>query len=150
MENYGSFNFYHEKNQIRKKSSTARYPLGFLNIAINDFESKEHDPGLPSYLSKDFESKPIVLNDVPFCIEKEKVTKQLLQKSNAFTKEKHDFEILWKSKRVRQLFPLKKKGPYPSCKIYEGVCFCKENYIGETKQNVTTWNEHKIQTKIQN
>ena len=44
---------------------------------------------------------------------------------------------------MRQLFPLKEKNPYPSSKIYEGICTCNETYIGETKRNVATrWNEH--------
>ena len=44
--------------------------------------------------------------------------------------------------------PLKEGNPYPSCKIYEGVCSCKENYIGETKRNVITrWNEHENPNK---
>ena len=70
----------------------------------------------------------MVLIDVPFCNENEKVSKKL----KAFTKEKYDFRIVSKTKKVRQIFPLRKKNPYPSCKIYEGVCSCKENYIGET------------------
>ena len=50
--------------------------------------------------------------------------------------------------KFRQLVPLKKKNPYPSCKIFEGVCSCKENYIGETKRNVMTrWNDHENQIK---
>ena len=66
----------------------------------------------------------------------------------AFTKEKYDFRIVQKTKRVRQLFRLKEKYPYPSCKIYEAVCSCKENYICETKRNVVTcWNEHENSNK---
>ena len=65
-----------------------------------------------------------------------------------FTKEKYDFRIVSKTKKVRQLFPLKEKNPYPSCKIYEGVCSCKENSIGKTKRNVITrWNEHENPNK---
>ena len=53
------------------------------------------------------------------------------------------------NKESRRFFPLKKKNPYPSCKIYEGVCSCKENYIGETKRNVITrWNEHENSNKV--
>ena len=37
---------------------------------------------------------------------------------------------------------MKEKDPYPSCKIYGGLCSCKENYIGDTKRNITLWNEH--------
>ena len=41
----------------------------------NDFESNEHDPMITNFLFNDFESKPIVLIDVPFCNENEKVSK---------------------------------------------------------------------------
>ena len=39
--------------------------------------------------------------------------------------------------------------PHPACAIYDGVCTCKENYIGETKQNVEIrWEEHSGINKI--
>ena len=124
--------------QIRHKFSTAGYPMRFVNSMINDIESKEHDPMISNYLFNDFESKPIVLIDMPICNENERVSKQLLKKLKAFTKEKYNFRIVWKTKKVRRLFPLKQKNPYPSCIIYEGFCSCKENDIGETKRNVIT------------
>ena len=62
--------------------------MRFVNSVINDFESKEHDQMIPSYLFNDFESKPIVSIDVLFCNENEKVYKQLLKKLKALTKEK--------------------------------------------------------------
>ena len=49
--------------------------MRFVNNVINNFETKEHDPMIPNYLLNDFESKPIVLTDVPFCNENEKVSK---------------------------------------------------------------------------
>ena len=61
---------------------------------INDFESKEHDPMIPNYLFNHFESKSIVLIDIPFCNENERVSKQLLKKLKVFTKEKYDFRIV--------------------------------------------------------
>ena len=65
-----------------------------------------------------------------------------------FTKEKNNFRIVWKTKKVKQLFPLKEKNPYPSSKIYDEVCSFKENYIRVTKQNVITrWNEHENPNK---
>ena len=152
METYRSWrissNFYHEKNQIRSKFTSAGYPMRFVNSVRNDFGSKEHDPMIPNYLFKDIESKHIVLIDIPFCNENERVSKQLLKKLKAFTKEKYDFRIVWKTKKVRQLFPLKEKNSYPLCKTYEGVCSCKKNYIGGTKRNVITrWNEHENPNK---
>ena len=142
-------NFYHEKNEIGSKSSTPGYPIRFVDSVMNDFESKEYDPLILSYLFNDVELKPTVLIEVPFCNENEKVTKQLLKKLNAFNKEKHDFRNVWKVKEVRQFFSLKEKNPYPSCKIYERVCSCKENYTGQTKQNAIDGMSMKIQTKIQ-
>ena len=64
-----SSNFNGEKNQIRRKFSSAGYPMRFVNSVINDFESKEYDPMIPNCLFNDFESKPIVLIDIPFCNE---------------------------------------------------------------------------------
>ena len=54
-----SSKFYHEKNKIRRKFSSAGYPLRFVNSVINDFESKEHNPMILNYLFNNFESKPI-------------------------------------------------------------------------------------------
>ena len=87
--------------------------MRFVNSVVNDSESKEYDPTIPTYLFNDFESKPIVLIDIPFCNENERVFKQLLKKLKVFTKEKYDFRIVWKTKKVRQLFPLKEKNPKP-------------------------------------
>ena len=75
--------------------------MRLANSVINDFESEEHDPMIipndpmivPSCLFNDFESKPIVFIDVPFCNENEKVSKQLLKKLNVFAKEKYGFRI---------------------------------------------------------
>ena len=78
------------ENQF-KILSTAVYPMRFANSLINDFESNEYDPDIPSCLFNDFESRPIVLIHIPFCNVKGKVSKQLLRKLKAFTKEKKHF-----------------------------------------------------------
>ena len=79
-------NFYHEKNEIRSKLSSAGYLMRFVNSVINDFERKEHDPMIPKYLFNDSESKSIDLIDIPFYNENEKVSKQLLKKLKVLTK----------------------------------------------------------------
>ena len=86
--------------------------MAFVNTVINDFESKKHDPMIPKYLFNDIESKPVLLIDIPFCNESERVSKQLLKKFTVFTKEKDNFRIVCKPTRVRQLFLLKEKNPY--------------------------------------
>ena len=107
-----SSNFYHEVNQIRSKYSSAGYAVAFVNTVINDFESKNHEPMTPNYLFNDTESKHILLIDILFCNENERVSKHLLKKLRVFTKEKYGFRIVCKTKRVRYLFLLKEKNPY--------------------------------------
>lgn len=69
--------------------------------------------------------------------------KDFIKKFHPFTNGKYYISINWITKRVKKLFPLKDKNTYPTCKIYHGLCFCKENYIGESKYNmVTRWGEH--------
>ena len=59
--------------------------MRFVNSVINDFESREYHPMIPNYLFNHLESKPIVLIDIPFCNENERVSKQLLKKLKVFT-----------------------------------------------------------------
>ena len=50
---------------------------------------------------------------------------------------------------MRNLVRLKSKNPQPACVIYQGICACKENYIGETKRNVDIWwQEHSDVNRI--
>ena len=53
---------------------------------MNNFESKEHDLMIPSYLLNDFESKPLALIDVLFSNENEKAFKSLLKKLKTLKK----------------------------------------------------------------
>ena len=69
-----------------------------MNKVTNDFKSTEHNPVTLIYLFRDFESKSIVLIDVPLWNEKGKVSKQLFNKLKVFIKEKFDCRILWKQK----------------------------------------------------
>ena len=66
----------------------------------------------------------------------------------SFVHHKLDIAVKWSTKKIRSLFRLKDKNPHPACKIYEGICSCSANYIGETKRNVETrWNEDKSPNK---
>ena len=122
-----SLNFILRKTKLEIFSS-AGYPMWFVNSVIKDFEIKEPDPVIPSYLFNDFELKLMVLINVSFCNENEKVSKQLLKKLKAFTKQMYDYRIIWKTKKSGS-FSLWKKLPYPSCKTYEGICSCKNRYF---------------------
>ena len=80
-----SSNFYHEKNKIRNKFLSTEYPMRFVKSVINDPDITGHDPIIPKYLCNDFESKPIVLINVPFCNKNGKISNQLLKTLNVFS-----------------------------------------------------------------
>ena len=75
--------------------------------------------------------------------ENEKHSKHFLRKLKSFLSIDCTLVIKWITRKVRTLFSLKSKNPYPSCKIYQGTCSCGSSYIGETKRNTATrWSEH--------
>ena len=135
--------FESEKQIIREKFSNAGFPIRFTDSVITQFEDKQNDDGLiiPEFLFK--EPKKFVLIEIPFCESNESLSKRFLEKLRKYTSDKIEFAIKWSTKKVKQLFPVKDKNPHPACKIYQGVCTCGQNYIGETQRNVETrWAEH--------
>ena len=58
--------------------------------------------------------------------------KTFISKLNYFTNEKCKFNVVWNTRKVQSLFPLKDKVDHYSCVIYLGDCSYDQNYIGET------------------
>ena len=139
-------NFQQEKLLIQQKYKNAGYPIGFTNNVIRQFEQKlnvtnNDESIIPDWLFT--ETKKIVCIEIPFCLENEKLSKRFLNKLENFVGENYNFRILWKSKKVQNLFNNKDRNMHPACVIYEGVCSCSKNYIGETKRNAETrFKEH--------
>ena len=69
--------------------------------------------------------------------------KTFIDRIESFTGGKIMLVVLWSTRNITSLFPLKDKVAHPSCKIYEGQCSCKLSYIGETKRNnKVRWRKH--------
>ncbi len=136
--------FTDEKQEIRNKFINAGFPPRFIESVIEQYEKKlsnEDDLIIPEFLFKD--PKKFILIELPYCEKNEELSKRFLQKLKLFTNDKIDFAIKWSTKKVKQLFSAKDKNPHPACKIYEGICSCGVNYIGEPERNVITrWLEH--------
>ena len=132
-----SMNFQAEKEIITKKFLNADFPTRFIHSVIKQFEEKSFTPDdliIPEFLFE--EPRQFILLEIPFCESNELLSKRLLTKRKSFTNDKVDFAIKWVTKKVRQWFRVKDKNPHPAYKIYEGICSCTKNYIGETKRNV--------------
>ena len=140
------FNF--EKRAITKKYVNAGYPIKFIHSVFRQFnEKRQKSMELDEMIIPDnlFEEKPpLVLLEIPYCSKNEELAKHFLKRLTWFTKSRFDFLVVWKTRKVRQLFTLKDKNPYPSCKVYYGKCDqCNVTYVGETHRNVKTrWAEH--------
>ena len=89
------------------------------------------------------ENKPLLLVELPFCFQNEKASKQFVKKLNWFTNGHYEIKIIWVTRKLKTLFQLKDKNPYPSCVIYRGDCVCGESYVGETVRNAESrWKKH--------
>ena len=129
-----SSHFNEELTRIRKKFNDVGYPSKFVESLIREFlESIEiiNEVIIPPWLFEDRVTKYI---RIPFCESNENLGKQFIERLNTFTGNKFKFVIIWETRSIRSLFPLKDKIIHVSCVIYEGTCTCGDKYIGETKR----------------
>ena len=81
--------------------------------------------------------------DAPYCPRNEYEVKRFIEKIESFTEGKIMLIVLWSTRNIKSLFPLKNKVGHQSCLIYKGRFFCKLSYIGETKRSSEVrWKEH--------
>ena len=125
---------------IKSKFITAGFPLRFVNSVIKDFETKSKTDAR----SEQKENEKIIYRlRLPFCEGNEKLTSKFTQRLNQFTGNSFKYFILWNTRNVRSLFPLKDQKIHQANVIYEGNCNCPESYIGETGRNdVLRFQEH--------
>ena len=138
--------FNYEKTRIFKKFKKASYPTAFINSVIRDFERRlepDDDVNLiPEWLFK--EESPTVRFQLPFCHKNQKCSSKLIKTLQKFTGNKVKFEISWKTRNIKSLFPIKDKVVHHSSVIYKGTCSCGDQCVGETVRNAKKirWKEH--------
>ena len=93
-------------------------------------------------------TKPFIFVEIPYCELNEIQSKHFLREFHNFTNNRFRIVIMWKTRNIQPLFPLKDKNDYKSCIIYKGDFSCGSCYIGETKGIVEVrWNKHNNPTK---
>ena len=125
-------NFDIEIKRIVKKYTAAGFPSRFVLSIIDDFDSGKDNLIIPQWL---FEERKAFTIHLPFSPSNENFVKRFISKLNYFTNEKCKFNVVWNTRKVQSLFPLKDKVDHYSCVIYRGDCSCDQNYIGETVRN---------------
>ena len=125
-------------NEIQSMVSSlfkADYLMRFINSVVNEFQ-KGKECGDESFIIPPslFEiTKPFIFVEIPYCELNEIKSKHFLKKFHKFTNNSFRIAIMWKTRNIRSLFPLKDK---------------TLRYIGETTRNAEVrWNEHNNSTK---
>ena len=109
---------------------------------------EEEEDIIPKWLFDDRKSFVIKLR---FCPQNEEISKTFLRKLEEYTRDKYKFVIIWNTRNIRSLFPLKNRVEHISCVVYEGTCSCGEVYIGETDRIADIrFHEHNTPSPKQN
>ena len=82
-----------------------------------------------------FDQRKMILFKLPYYPSNERDVKRFIDKLQSFTNEKLKFIVLWSTRNIKSLFPLKDRAKHLSCVIYEGVCSCGKRFICETIRN---------------
>ena len=119
-------NFDMEIKRIVNKYTAAGFPGRFVHSIIDNFDSGKDNLIIPKWL---LDEKKAFTIYVPFSPSNEGFVKTLISKLNYFTNEKCKFNVVWNTRKVQSLLPLKGKVNYYSRVIYRGDCSCDQNYI---------------------
>ena len=135
-----------EVQTIILKYLKVEYPIGFIKSVINDFKNsrKEEQLIIPKWL---FDQRKKVLFKLPKCPSNDRDVKRFIDKIESFINGKVNFIVLWSTRNIISLFPLKDRVKHMSYVLYEGKRSCVRRYIGQTiRNNNIRWNEHESTT----
>jgi hypothetical protein len=127
-----SDNFEEEVKLIRQRYVQAGFPYAFINDVIKNFKFSRLDRIIPENFFNEKDEKPILRVRLPFCHRNETLSRLFLRKLRSFVGDSFNISIIWNTRKIRSLFPLKDKNHHPCCIIYEGLCSCGKKYMGET------------------
>ena len=136
-----SSDFDTEVSIIRNRFLESGFPEKFVNSVISTFKNKDkEDTIIPPWL---FDDRIKLCIRLPYSPGNEVDVKRFIRNLETFTQDRFSFIIIWSTRNIRSLFPLKDRNIHPSCVIYEGTCSCGAKYIGETERNAKIrWGEH--------
>ena len=103
-----------ENGSIVNKYTAAAFPSRFVLSIIDNFDSGKGNLIIPQLLLE--ERKTFTIN-LPFSSSNESFLKRFISKLNCFTNEKCIFNVVWNTRKVQSLFPLKDKVDHYSCVI---------------------------------
>ena len=116
------------------------FPHKVIENTINNFNNVDKELMIPGWL---FDERKTVAINLHFSNKNEHFSKKFCQKLEFYTNRKVKFNMIWATRKIKSLFNIKDNVKHLSCVIYQGICSCAHNYIGETIRNaVTRIDEH--------
>ena len=76
-----------------------------------------------------FKERRKVLFKFSYCVRNEYDVKRFIDRIESFTGGKIMLIVLWSTRNIKSLLPLKGKVAHRSCVMYEGKCSCELRYI---------------------
>ena len=113
-----SDNFDDEVKLIRDQYIQTGFPYVFINYVIEKFTFSHFDHIIPENLFNDKVEKPNFRIRLPFCHRNESC--HFLKKVYSFIRDSFSISIVWNTRKIRSLFPLKDKNLHPCCVVYNG------------------------------
>ena len=92
----------------------------FIESVIRDFKrvpDPEEEDIVQSWL---FNDRCVLTVRLPFCPKNEEISKTFVLRLEEFKQQKFMFKIVWNTRNIRSLFPLKDRVEHRSCVIYVG------------------------------
>ena len=135
-----SSNFQLETARIKAKFSKAGFPHKVIENTINNFNNVDEELVIPRWF---FDERKTIAINLPFSNKNEHFSKKFCEKLEFYTNGKVKFNIICLTRKIKSLFKIKGNVKHLSCVIYQRICSCGNNYIGETIRNaVTRIDEH--------
>ena len=103
-----------EIKSIVNKYIAAGFPTRFVHSIIDNFDSDKNNLFI---LQRLFEERKAFTIHLPFSSSNESFVKTFISKLTYFTNEKCKFNVVWNTRKVQSLFPLKDKVDHYSCVI---------------------------------
>ena len=95
--------------------------------------------------SQFFDERKQVTIRLLFFSKSQKYSAYFINKLVCFTSGKVKFNVIWNTRKIQSLFPLKDKVQYLNCVTYKGICSCEETQVGETIRNCKIrWDPNKF------
>ena len=128
-----SSNFQSEIARIKAKFLNAGFLHKVIESTINNFNNVDEELMMPRWL---FDERKTIAIKTLFSNKNEHFSKKFCKKLEFYTNGKVKFNIIWSRRKIKSLFKIKDNVKHLSRVVYQGICSCVNNYIGETIRNV--------------